>query len=130
IDPTYDRTIIGDPTPDFIYSFNTGLNFKNFDLNAQFYGVYGNEVLDLQKMTPSRQMMRWTLDNPSNTIPRANNTRGYKASDFFITKGSFLRLQNVTLGYNFKPGLITGVSSIRVFLSGNNLYTFTKFNKG
>ncbi len=130
IDPTYDRTVIGDPTPKFIYSFNTSASYKRFDLSAQFYGVYGNDVFDLQKMTPSRQVQRWTPDNPSQLYPRANNTRGYKASDFFVEDGSFLRLQNVTIGYNFKPGLIAGISTLRLFASGNNLLTFTKFNKG
>ncbi|WP_196934789.1 SusC/RagA family TonB-linked outer membrane protein [Sphingobacterium hungaricum] len=130
IDPTYDRAVIGDPTPNFIYSFNTSLNYKQFDLSAQFYGVYGNDIFDLQKMTPSRQVQRWTPDNPSDLYPRANNTRGYKASDFFVEDGSFLRLQNVTVGYNFKPGIIKGISNIRVYASGNNLLTITKFNKG
>ncbi|HBI89511.1 MAG TPA: SusC/RagA family protein, partial [Sphingobacterium sp.] len=130
IDPTYDRTVIGDPTPKFIYSFNTSASYKRFDLSAQFYGVYGNDVFDLQKMTPSRQVQRWTPDNPSQLYPRANNTRGYKASDFFVEDGSFLRLQNVTIGYNFKPGLIAGISTLRLFAAGNNLLTFTKFNKG
>jgi len=125
-----DRTIIGNPNPDFIYSFNTKVEYKNFDLSAQFYGVQGNDVLDLRKMTASRQVLRWTIDNPSNEYPRANNSRGYKASDFFITDGSFLRIQNVTLGYNVKQNLVKAISSLRVYLSGNNLYTFTKFNPG
>ncbi len=130
IDPTYDRTVIGDPTPSFLYSINTDMRYKNFDLAIQLYGVYGNDVFDLQKMTPSRQMLRWTPDNPNNDYPRANNTRGYKASDFFITDGSFLRVQNITLGYNVRSGFVKGVSSIRLFCSANNLYTFTKFNPG
>jgi TonB-dependent starch-binding outer membrane protein SusC len=125
-----DRTIIGNPNPDFIYSFNTSLKYKQFDLSAQLYGVYGNDVWDFNKLTPSRQILRWTPDNPSNEIPRANGTRGFKASDFFITDGSFLRIQNVTVGYNLKPNLIKGVSSIRIYFSGNNLYTFSKFNAG
>jgi len=125
-----DRTIIGNPTPDFLYSFNTNLKYKRFDLSAQFYGIYGNDVFDFRKLTPSRQILRWTPDNPSNDIPRANNTRGLLASDFFITDGSFLRIQNVTLGYNFKPNPVKGIKSLRIFFSGNNLYTFTKFNPG
>lgn len=130
IDATYDRVVIGNPNPDFIYSFNTSLSFRNFDFSAQMYGVFGNDVFDLQKMTPSRQVQRWSPDNPSNTIPRANNTRGYKASDFFVEDGSFLRLQNVALGYNFEKGLIKNISSLRVFMSVNNVMTFGAFNKG
>ncbi|PIQ22930.1 MAG: SusC/RagA family protein [Cytophagales bacterium CG18_big_fil_WC_8_21_14_2_50_42_9] len=125
-----DRTIIGNPNPNFLYSFNTSLTFKGFDLSAQLYGVQGNDVFDFRKMTPSRQIIRWTPDNPSNEYPRANSTRGYRASDFFLTDGSFLRLQNVTLGYNVPTGTIRGVKSLRIYVSGNNLYTFTKFNTG
>ncbi|RZM28541.1 MAG: TonB-dependent receptor [Pedobacter sp.] len=125
-----DRTMIGNPNPDFVYSFNTSLKYQRFDLTAQLYGVYGNDVWDFNKITPSRQILRWTPDNPSNEFPRANATRGLKASDFFITDGSFLRIQNVTLGYNLKPNLVKGISNIRVYFSGNNLYTFTKFNPG
>ncbi|PST82733.1 SusC/RagA family protein [Pedobacter yulinensis] len=125
-----DRTMIGNPNPDFLYSINTNLRYKGFDLSAQLYGVQGNEVWDFNKMTPSRQILRWTPDNPSNDFPRANANRGYKASDFFLTDGSFLRIQNITLGYNFKPGMIKGLNSLRAFLSANNLYTFTRFNPG
>ncbi|PUZ23773.1 TonB-linked outer membrane protein, SusC/RagA family [Chitinophaga costaii] len=127
---SYDRTIIGNPNPDFFYSFNTNLKYKQFDLSLQLYGVKGDDLWDFQKMTPSRWMQRWTLDNPSKEYPRANATRGYRASDFYITDGSFLRIQNVTVGYNLKTSGTQAVQSLRIFLSGNNLYTFTKFNKG
>jgi TonB-dependent starch-binding outer membrane protein SusC len=125
-----DRTIIGNPNPDFYFNIGTTLRYKQFDLSAQLYGVQGVDVFDLQKMTPSRQTQRWSLDNPSDEYPRANAQRGYKASDFFVEDGSFVRIQNITLGYNLKAGAIKGVSSCRVFISGNNLYTFTKFNTG
>ncbi len=126
----YDRTIIGNPNPSFIYSLNTSLRYKQFDFSAQLYGVQGNDVFDFRKMTPSRQIVRWTPDNPNTEYPRANNTRGYRASDFFITDGSFLRIQNVAIGYTLKSNIIKGVNNLRVFFSGNNLYTFTKFNTG
>jgi TonB-dependent starch-binding outer membrane protein SusC len=127
---SYDRTIIGNPNPDFIFSLNSTLRYRQFDLSAQLYGVYGNDVFDLQKMTPSRQMQRWSIDNPSNEYPRANNSRGYRASDFFVADGSFMRVQNITLGYNVASGLIPRVQSLRIYASVNNLYTFTKFNPG
>jgi TonB-dependent starch-binding outer membrane protein SusC len=125
-----DRTIIGNPMPDFIYSLNSTMRYKQFDLSAQLYGVQGNDVFDFQKMTPSRQSMRWSMDNPSDEYPRANNSRGYRSSDFYITDGSFLRIQNITLGYNVPSGVIKQVRSFRVYGSVNNLYTFTKFNTG
>ena len=127
---SYDRTIIGNPNPDFFYSFYTNAKFKGFDLSAQFYGVSGGDIWDFQKLSPSRLVQRWTPDNPDSPYPRANASRGLRASDFFITDGSFLRIQNVTLGYTFKPGIIKGIKSLRTYLSGNNLYTFTKFHTG
>lgn len=125
-----DRTIIGNPNPKFLYSLNTTLRSHGFDLSAQLYGVYGNDVFDFRKFSPSGQLQRWTPDNPTNAYPRVNANRAYYGSDWFVTKGSFLRVQNVTLGYNFKKGLLPGVQTLRVYFSGNNLYVFSKFHKG
>ncbi len=125
-----DRTVIGNPNPDFIYSINTSVKFKRFDLSAQLYGVQGNDVFDFRKFSPSRQLQRWTPDNLTNEFPKVHATRGFHGSDWFITDGSFLRVQNVTVGYNFPERLIPGINNLRVYVSGNNLYTFTKFNPG
>lgn len=126
----FDRTVIGNPNPDFIYSINTNLKYKGFDLSAQLYGVQGNDVFDFRKFSPSRQLQRWTPDNPTDEFPKVHSTRGFLGSDWFVTDGSFLRIQNVTLGYNFPSGIVRGVESLRIYFSGNNLYTFTKFNPG
>lgn len=125
-----DRTIIGNPNPNFYYSFNTRLDYKRFDLNIQLYGVQGNDVFDLQKFSPSAQLQRWTPDNPGNKYPRVNANRGYWASDWFMVDGSFLRIQNITVGYNFKPGIIKWINDFRLYFSANNLYTFTHFPAG
>ncbi|TPE43456.1 SusC/RagA family TonB-linked outer membrane protein [Pontibacter mangrovi] len=125
-----DRTVIGDPNPDFLYSINTTARYKGFDLSAQLYGVQGNDVFNFNKFSPSGQLQRWTPDNPTNEYPRVNATRAYYGSDWFVTDGNFLRVQNVTLGYNFKSNFIKGVDDLRIYFSGNNLYTFTKFNPG
>ncbi|MBK0378907.1 SusC/RagA family TonB-linked outer membrane protein [Mucilaginibacter segetis] len=120
--------IIGNPNPKFTYSFNTALRYKRFDLSAQFYGVYGNDVFNFSKFTPSAQLQRWTPDNPTNLYPSVNSTRVNYSSDWYVEDGSFLRIQNVNLGYTLKSGLIKGISNLRIYFSGNNLYTFTKFN--
>ncbi|WP_460680108.1 SusC/RagA family TonB-linked outer membrane protein [Mucilaginibacter koreensis] len=122
------KYIIGNPNPKFNYSFNTSLKFQRFDLYAQFYGVKGNDVFNFSKFTPSAQLQRWTPDNPTNDFPSVNSTRVNYASSWYVEDGSFLRIQNINVGYNFKPGLIKGVSNLRVYFSGNNIYTFTKFN--
>jgi hypothetical protein len=97
-------------------------------LSTQFYGVKGNDIFNFSKFTPSAQLQRWTPDNPSNIYPSVNSTRVNYASDWYIESGSFLRIQNVNLGYTLKPQTIKGISNLRVYFSGNNLYTFTKFN--
>lgn len=122
------KYIIGNPNPDFTYSFNTSLKYARFDLSTQFYGVKGNDIFNFSKFTPSAQLQRWTPDNPSNIYPSVNSTRVNYASDWYIESGSFLRIQNVNLGYTLKPQTIKGISNLRVYFSGNNLYTFTKFN--
>ncbi|MEB0248740.1 MULTISPECIES: TonB-dependent receptor [unclassified Mucilaginibacter] len=122
------KYIIGNPNPDFTYSFNTSLKYAGFDLSAQVYGVKGNDVFNFSKFTPSAQLQRWTPDNPSTTYPSVNSTRVNYASDWYVEDGSFLRIQNVNLGYTFKPNTIKGISNLRIYFSGNNLYTFTKFN--
>lgn len=120
--------IIGNPNPKFYYGFNTSLRYKRFDLYAQFYGVYGNDIFNFSKFTPSAQLQAWTPDNPTNLYPSVNSTRVYYASDWYVQSGSYLRIQNIDLGYTFKPGTIKGITNLRIYLSGANLYTFTKFN--
>lgn len=120
--------IIGNPNPKFYYGFNTSFRYKQLDLYAQFYGVYGNDIFNFDKFTPSAQLQAWTPDNPTNLYPSVNSTRVYYASNWYVQKGSYLRIQNVNLGYTFKPGMIKGITNLRIYLSGANLYTFTKFN--
>lgn len=123
-----DRTIIGDPNPDFTASFNISAQWKNLDLSVYLYGVYGNDILyNNYTFSPRVKAKRWTLDNPTNNFPRLNNNRQYLLSDYFIQDGSFLRIQNVSLGYNFdlKNSL---PKSIRVFANVENLHTFTNFD--
>lgn len=122
-----DRTVIGDPNPDFTASLNLSLTYRNFDIAVFLNGVFGNDVLytspaSSAKYTPKR----WTPDNPTNEYPRLRDSRQFLVSDWFIRDGSFVRIQNLNLGYTFKkPGLI---QNSRVYLNIDNLYTFTKFD--
>jgi TonB-linked SusC/RagA family outer membrane protein len=120
-----DRTIIGDPTPDFMASLNLSVNYKNFDASIFFNGVFGNDVLNTQAFNqPSNRPFRWTPDNPTNRYPSVRDGRQTKMSDWWIEDGSFVRIQNLTLGYKFgKPDKL----SARVFMNASNVFTFTKF---
>lgn len=123
-----DRLIIGDPNPDFTASLNLSLSWKNLDLSVFFYGVYGNDVLyNGYTFSPRVKAKRWTVDNPTNDFPRLNNSRQYKLSDYFIQDGSFLRIQNVNLGYTYELNK-KYFRNIRAFVAIDNLYTFTKFD--
>ncbi len=121
-----DRTIIGDPTPDFMASLNLSLTYKRFDISVFLNGVFGNDVLNSQAFNqPNNQPFRWTPDNPTNDYPALRDGRQVKFSDWWIEDGSFVRLQNLNLGYNI--GISRGLSA-RVFMNASNVLTFTKFN--
>jgi TonB-linked SusC/RagA family outer membrane protein len=124
-----DRTIIGDPNPDFCASLALNITWKNMDFGVFFNGVFGNDVLDCTKFTkPSALPKRWTEDNPTNNYPRLNTTRQTKLSDWWIEDGSFVRIQNITFGYTVPVFKTTTGHRCRIYLSADNLYTFTKFD--
>lgn len=123
---TQDRTVIGDPNPDFTASLNVGFRYKNFDCSVFFNGVFGNDVLFVnQANMPSTMPLRWTVDNPNNDYPSLRANRQAEVSDWFIHDGSFVRIQNVSLGYTFKN--IPFIQSLRLAGNINDLFTFTSF---
>jgi TonB-dependent starch-binding outer membrane protein SusC len=123
-----DRTIIANPNPDFTASLALSVAYKNFDLEVFLNGVFGNDIL-YQNMwgTSSTMPLRWTQDNPNNDYPSLNANRSYLLSDWYVKDGSFVRVQNITLGYNFHPKAIKWLKNARIYVDASNLYTFTKF---
>ena len=132
-----DRTIIGDPSPDFTYGFNVNLSYKNFDLGVDMMGVYGNEIYRtwddptyavLNYLTD--RIDRWNGEGTSNWEPIANPSRAlnFENSDYFIEDGSFFRIRNVQLGYTFKPEMLEKVylKSLRLYANVQNLKTWSK----
>ena len=138
-----DRAFIGDPNPDFIFSLNNTVNYKNFTLSVFLQGVYGNQIFNANRIFTEGMAVttnqtaavteRWTGEGTSNTMPRAvygdpnNNSR---ASDRFVEDGSYLRVKSVRLGYNF-PEKIFGKKYFKnatIFLSGQNLLTITDYS--
>jgi TonB-dependent starch-binding outer membrane protein SusC len=121
-----DRTIIGNPNPDFMASLNLNVVYKKFDITAFFNGVFGNDVLNMKSFDqPSNQPLRWTPDNPTNEYPSLKGGRQTKFSDWWLEDGSFVRIQNLNLGYT--TDIASNISG-RLFLNASNLYTFTKFD--
>ena len=138
-----DRAHLGNPFPDFTYGFNASLNYKNFDLSVLVQGVQGNDVYFLYGNfayeTQSRGfnsyekiLDRWTPTNTDTDLPRVtldDRNRNRRSSTRFLEDGSYMRLRNVTLGYDLK-GLIktSSISSWRIYVSAQNLLTITKYS--
>lgn len=123
-----DRCIIGDPNPDWTASLALNASWKNLDLSLFFNGVFGNDVLNTKRFgQPDNSPLRWTEDNPTNKFPRLNANRQTKLSDWWIEDGSFVRLQTITLGYTLPFRKNDTSKSVRLYVSGDNVFTFSKF---
>jgi TonB-dependent starch-binding outer membrane protein SusC len=138
-----DRTKIGDPNPDFTGGLNNKLTYKNFEMIVFFQFSYGNDIFNgtriyVESMKGSDNqttevLKRWRQPGDITSVPRAtaldpnNNNR---ISSRFIEDGSYLRLKTISLAYNLDKRLISriGMSSARVFLTGQNLLTFTQYS--
>ncbi|MGC9342157.1 MAG: TonB-dependent receptor [Bacteroidales bacterium] len=133
-----DRTIIGNPNPDFYWGWNNDITFKNFDLNIFIQGVQGNDMLNYTRMglesvlgvyNSTKDMLdRWTPENTDTDIPKAA-VRAHRLSTRWVEDASFIRLENVMLGYTFPVNVLgrIGVRSLRIYVSGQKLLTFTKY---
>ncbi|HSC37754.1 MAG TPA: hypothetical protein VLD19_07785, partial [Chitinophagaceae bacterium] len=139
-----DRTYIGNPNPKFTFGFTNTITYKNFDLSAFVQGSYGNDIFNYVRVwgermtaTSGNQMAsvqnRWTPENIHTTIPRYANgdpNNNERVSDRFVEDGSYLRIQNVTLGYTFPREMLRSikfVTRLHVYFSAQNLYTFTHY---
>ena len=138
-----DRAHFGNPFPDIIFGFNLSLHFKRFDLSTLVQGVQGNDIYFLYGNfayeTQSRGfnsyadlLNRWTPDNPNTNIPKVSvddRNGNRRISTRFLEDGSYLRIRNLTLGYNFTELLNTDkISFLRVYVSAQNLLTVTKYS--
>jgi len=132
-----DRTIIGSPHPKFTGGLSVGVNYKSFDLNAFFFGSYGNEIFNYTKMFGyfmnfNSNIFNYVLDvEGTGNNPKINglDVASRASSTFYIENGSYLRLQNLQLGYNVPASLAKklGVKSARVYLQSQNVFTLTGY---
>ncbi|MBK5721580.1 TonB-dependent receptor [Dysgonomonas sp. Marseille-P4677] len=138
-----DKTMIGNPIPDFIYGINLGASYKGFDLNIQIGGTYGNDIFnamryftyDLASMTnKDRKMLNyWTPENTNTDVPRlakVDTNDNKRISDRYVEDGSYLRLRNVQLGYTLPISLTRKayMQKVRFYVTGQNLLTFTSYS--
>lgn len=134
-----DRTMIGNPNPDWTFGFNGTAEYKNFDLSFLFTGTYGNDIFngsqrqDLKFTNRTTKILdRWTGPGTSNEVPifTSSDSRGnYKVSDLYIEDGSYLRLKNIQIGYSMPISILqrVGATVFRVYVSAENLLTLTKY---
>ncbi len=142
-----DKTFVGDPNPDYIFGLTSKLFYKNINLDIIVTGVQGIDIFNETYRTDfngnlnggSYILNSWTPQNNNNTFPAATftftgETRGpstLRSSDFptnrSVEDGSFVRLDNVKLGYTFNNSLIEGIQSLNIYVSGNNLLTITNY---
>jgi len=133
-----DKTMIGNPNPKYTFGFNLALNYKSIDLSVLASGVAGNDIVQSYRNQSGQFdnytteiLDRWHGPGTSNRMPRVteNNNNFTQFSDLYIHKGDFLRLNNITLGYNFGSLIKTQyLHQFRIYASVLNLYTFTKYN--
>jgi len=139
-----DRTDIGSPHPDFTFGLNLTAEYKGFDLSAFFSGSQGNDIYNYQRLftdfplffnanRSDRVLDSWTSSNPDASMPALSQTirnGETNANSFFVEDGSFLRLSNLQIGYNFAETLVEKLrfQSLRIYVQGTNLFTITDYN--
>ena len=132
-----DKVNLGNGMPDFTYGFTLGFDYKGFDFNVTANGMVGNDIVQAYRNVGTKTanyttevLSRWTGEGTSNKYPRVTeNNINWQFSDLFIHDGSFLRVSNVTLGYDFVKILKTQLfSQARLYFQIQNALTFTKYN--
>ncbi|MHA8051503.1 SusC/RagA family TonB-linked outer membrane protein [Aquirufa sp. ROCK-SH2] len=137
-----DKTIIGNPHPDFTYGLNVNLGYKNWDLTVFAQGVQGNEIFNYLKYwtdfntfqgNRSKDMLynSWKKEGDVAQLPRlnSNDTFSQQISNYFVEDGSYMRLKNIQLTYNVPSSILKKIrlSSAQIYVQGQNLFTFTKY---
>lgn len=138
-----DRQYVGSPFPKLAYGINARLNYRSFDFAFFFDGMYGNKIYNYTRarMESTNEIINfstrlfdsWTPTHTNTSIPRFTeqdpNKNWRRVSDRWIESGSYFRLKTVELGYNFESALLKkiGLSRSRVYVSGENLFTVTKY---
>jgi hypothetical protein len=150
-----DRTIIGNPHPDFTYGLNLNLGYKDFELSLFGNGSQGNDIFNYvrffadfnsfqgnrstraleeawQPSNPTAPKSQWTAANPDATTPimDANDQISSRVSTYLIEDGSFFRMKNIQLTYNLPNGLFSdyGFGGGQVYIQGQNMFTITEYS--
>lgn len=132
-----DKVDLGNGMPDFTYGFNISLDYKGFDFSVYANGAAGNKIVQSYGSQAGKYanyttaiLNRWTGEGTSNRMPRVTDTNiNWQFSDLYLQDGDYLRISNITLGYDFSK-LINWkyISQCRLYASVQNAFTFTKYD--
>ena len=133
-----DKVDLGNGLPKYTFGFNFTLGWRGFDLAANFTGAAGFKIAQSYRDPSSSQanysrriLKRWTGEGTSNEIPRVTygDAGNWLFSDLYLQDGDYIRLQNLTLGYDFKKLIAwKGLSKLRLYFQVQNLFTLTKYD--
>jgi hypothetical protein len=137
-----DRTIIGNPHPDFTYGINLNAAYKGFDMSLFFDGKQGNDIYNSQRNLGdfayfgfnygTNTLDAWTPSNANSNIPALstlNSNNELQPSSYFVEDGSYFRLKTITLGYSLNQDLVKKLKmgNLRFYFAGQNLFSLTSF---
>jgi len=138
-----DRTFIGSPWPDFVYGITANMYYRNFDLSIFLQGSQGNEVMNIMLydtesgngyLNAAKGFLEraWDGEGSTDRYHKISQVQGLNnsVSDYFVEDGSYLRIKNIQLGYNFSPALtkLVKINHLRLYVSAQNLFTFTNYS--
>ncbi|PPL01663.1 SusC/RagA family TonB-linked outer membrane protein [Parapedobacter indicus] len=137
ITPT-DRSYIGDPNPDFTFGLTNTLSWKNVNLSVFLQGSYGNDIFNASRIETegmydgknqsTRVLDRWRIPGQVTDVPKAGFD--LRNSSYFVEDGSYLRVKNISLGYNVRSDALTrlGINRLQPYISATNLLTWTNYS--
>ncbi|WP_261387881.1 hypothetical protein [Chitinophaga pinensis] len=137
---TADKHNLGSAQPKLTFGFTNTLNYKAFDLSFVFQGSYGNKIFNFlqQKLeiptlslnASATLLDRYSESNPDGKVARATNAPVAQVTDRYIESGSFVKLKNLSLGYNLPKALLESihVSQLRIYVTAQNILTWTDYS--
>lgn len=136
-----DQGIIGHALPDFTWGMSNNFSYKSFSLDVFLQGSQGNQLLNSNRFelesgnglsnASTKLLDRWTPENPSNLYPRANRNADYlHMSTRYLEDGSYIRIKTITLSYDLPKKWMESLKmrQFKVYVTGQNLFTFTKYS--
>lgn len=135
-----DRTMIGDPNPDFLVGLNYNMEYKGFTFSITGRGAFGQQIAKSYRSFGDSQLQNftgdvyntWTGEGTSNRLPKLNSgsyTNWIMLSDIYLEKGDYFKIANASLGYDFNKLVKSPLfAKLNLYVSANNLLTFTKYS--